>query len=80
MSSAGLIALDRNIRAVGTAYKQLMADWRDVLPTNSVCLTVPINYDVIGGVKSSTQGRRKNKRSAQALFNAGKADPNESFR
>src|SRR5579875_4130966 len=38
----GLFDLDRNIRAVGRAYKQLIADWRDVLPTQSVCLVAPI--------------------------------------
>ena len=38
----GLFDLDRNIRAVGRAYKQLIADWRDVLPTQSMCLTVPV--------------------------------------
>ncbi|HYE46253.1 MAG TPA: family 1 glycosylhydrolase [Caulobacter sp.] len=38
----GLFDLNREIRAVGKAYKQLIADWRDVLPTQSVCLTVPV--------------------------------------
>ncbi|WP_425299190.1 family 1 glycosylhydrolase [Pseudaminobacter soli (ex Zhang et al. 2022)] len=38
----GLFDLDRKIRAVGKAYKQLIANWRDVLPTQSVCLTVPV--------------------------------------
>ncbi|HEX8503963.1 MAG TPA: family 1 glycosylhydrolase [Hymenobacter sp.] len=38
----GLYDLDRNIRPVGTAYKQLIADWDHVLPTHSVCLQVPI--------------------------------------
>jgi beta-glucosidase/6-phospho-beta-glucosidase/beta-galactosidase len=38
----GLFDLDRNIRAVGRAYKQLIADWRNVLPASSVCLVVPI--------------------------------------
>ena len=38
----GLYDLNRNIRAVGTAYKQLIQDWRNVLPAASVCLTVPI--------------------------------------
>jgi beta-glucosidase/6-phospho-beta-glucosidase/beta-galactosidase len=38
----GLYDLDRNIRNVGRAYKQLIEDWRDVLPASSVCLTVPI--------------------------------------
>jgi beta-glucosidase len=38
----GLYDLDRNIRPVGQAYKQLIADWRDVLPLQSVCLVAPI--------------------------------------
>ncbi|MET0180462.1 MAG: family 1 glycosylhydrolase [Novosphingobium sp.] len=38
----GLYDLDRNIRRVGQAYKTLIADWRDVLPTQSVCLIVPV--------------------------------------
>jgi beta-glucosidase/6-phospho-beta-glucosidase/beta-galactosidase len=38
----GLYDLDRNIRNVGKAYKQLIHDWSDVLPTQSVCLVVPI--------------------------------------
>jgi hypothetical protein len=38
----GLFDLDRKIRNVGRAYKQLIADWRNVLPAQSVCLIVPI--------------------------------------
>ncbi|MFL5785335.1 MAG: family 1 glycosylhydrolase [Bacteriovoracaceae bacterium] len=38
----GLYDLNRNIRNVGKAYKQLIKDWREVLPTQSVCLQVPI--------------------------------------
>ena len=38
----GLYDLDRNIRPVGQAYKDLIAQWREVLPTQSVCLTAPI--------------------------------------
>jgi beta-glucosidase len=38
----GLFDLDRNPRPVGQAYKQLIADWREVLPTQSVCLVVPV--------------------------------------
>jgi beta-glucosidase/6-phospho-beta-glucosidase/beta-galactosidase len=38
----GLYDLDRNIRAVGKAYKQLIKDWQEVLPTQSVCLNVPV--------------------------------------
>ena len=38
----GLCDLNRQIRPVGHAYKQLIADWRQVLPAQSVCLQVPI--------------------------------------
>jgi beta-glucosidase/6-phospho-beta-glucosidase/beta-galactosidase len=40
----GLYDLDRNIRPVGKAYCQLIESWRDVLPTQSVCLRVPIAF------------------------------------
>jgi beta-glucosidase len=38
----GLYDLNRQIRAVGRCYRQIIADWSQVLPTQSVCLTVPI--------------------------------------
>jgi beta-glucosidase/6-phospho-beta-glucosidase/beta-galactosidase len=38
----GLFDLDRKIRPVGEAYKKLIAEWRGVLPTQSVCLRVPV--------------------------------------
>jgi beta-glucosidase/6-phospho-beta-glucosidase/beta-galactosidase len=38
----GLYDLDRKIRPVGQAYKKLIEDWQDVLPTQSVCLRVPV--------------------------------------
>ncbi|HYP15082.1 MAG TPA: family 1 glycosylhydrolase, partial [Bryobacteraceae bacterium] len=38
----GLYDLDRNVRPVGKAYQQLIQRWRRVLPTQSVCLTVPV--------------------------------------
>lgn len=38
----GLFDLDRNIRNVGTAYKRLIKDWREVLPASSLCLSVPL--------------------------------------
>ena len=46
----GLYDLDRNIRKVGKAYKQLISDWRDVLPVESECLVLPLihpeDYDL----------------------------------
>jgi|GEM_PF-1190590 len=38
----GLYDLNRNIRPVGEAYKTLIESWRHVLPTQSVCLRVPV--------------------------------------
>lgn len=37
----GLYDLDRNIRPVGTAYRDLIREWREVLPTQSVVLSLP---------------------------------------
>jgi beta-glucosidase/6-phospho-beta-glucosidase/beta-galactosidase len=42
VNALGLYDLDRKIRPVGSAYQKLIADWRGVLPTQSVCLQVPI--------------------------------------
>ena len=42
LNPVGLYDLDRNIRPVGAAYQQLIADWSQVLPAQSVCLQVPI--------------------------------------
>jgi beta-glucosidase/6-phospho-beta-glucosidase/beta-galactosidase len=38
----GLYDLDRKIRPVGEAYKKIIREWGDVLPTRSVCLRVPV--------------------------------------
>ena len=38
----GLADLDRNLRPVGHAYRDLIQDWTEVLPTQSVCLQVPV--------------------------------------
>ena len=39
----GLFDLDRNIRPVGTAYRQMIQDWSGVLPTQSYCLALPLD-------------------------------------
>ncbi len=41
VNPVGLFDLDRNIRPVGRAFKQLRDDWCKVLPTQSLCLSVP---------------------------------------
>jgi beta-glucosidase/6-phospho-beta-glucosidase/beta-galactosidase len=38
----GLFDLERRIRPVGEAYRKLIAAWHRVLPTQSMCLTVPL--------------------------------------
>ncbi|MEN9931954.1 MAG: hypothetical protein RIS17_527 [Pseudomonadota bacterium] len=42
INALGLFDLDRQIRPVGRAYKRLIDQWQDVLPTQSLCLTVPV--------------------------------------
>ena len=42
LDPVGLYDMDRKIRPVGVKYKQLISDWRDVLPAQSVCLQVPV--------------------------------------
>ncbi len=42
VTPVGLYDLARRIRPVGEAYRTLIAEWREVLPTQSVCLSVPV--------------------------------------
>ena len=42
VNPVGLYDLQRNLRPVGKAYKELIQSWRAVLPTQSICLRVPI--------------------------------------
>ncbi len=43
LNPLGLFDLDRKIRPVGEAYRQIIADWGTVLPTQSLCLTLPLD-------------------------------------
>ena len=70
MNPLGLFDLDRKIRNVGKAYKQLIADWRNVLPAQSVCLVVPIKK--IGEMPTRTT-MRPAASSAQRQRQAGEA-------
>ena len=66
VNPVGLYDLDRNIRPVGTAFKQLIADWKDVLPTQSVCLTVPVVMpDEAEGAGARDQRDRARQRNAR---------------
>jgi hypothetical protein len=42
VNALGLFDLDRNIRPVGRAYRNLISEWSHVLPAQSVCLSVPL--------------------------------------
>ncbi|QOY95838.1 glycoside hydrolase family 1 protein [Massilia sp. UMI-21] len=45
VNALGLADLDRKLRPVGLAYRDLIRDWTEVLPTQSVCLQVPLSLD-----------------------------------
>jgi beta-glucosidase/6-phospho-beta-glucosidase/beta-galactosidase len=59
LNPLGLFDLDRNIRPVGAAYRQLIADWNAVLPTQSRCLALPLQ--AAGG----TPPRRRRSRAGK---------------
>jgi hypothetical protein len=64
VTKVGLYDLDRNIRPVGRFYKQLIRDWRDVLPAQSVCLTVPL---VMPADYDEPEARRRREGARAAL-------------
>ncbi len=76
MNPLGLYDLDRNIRPVGEAYKQLIKDWRQVLPTQSVCLNVPIavpeGFETGKHDKNLPEDEEQNETSAPELLKADK--------
>ncbi len=63
VNPVGLFDLDRKIRPVGEAYKTIIKEWRDVLPTQSVCLVVP----VVPPMKADGEAARDQKVRATAL-------------
>lgn len=75
VSPVGLYDLDRNIRAVGRAYQELIREWEDVLPTQSVCLSVPLvrpkEYDEPFAVRRREWMRRYHDSREAMLENRG---------
>jgi beta-glucosidase len=61
VNAVGLYDLERNIRPVGEAYKKLITEWGAVLPTQSVCLQVPVippsEYDEPFAIRRRQQAR-----------------------
>jgi hypothetical protein len=79
VNALGLFDLNRNIRRVGEAYKQLIKDWREVLPTQSVCLNVPIQLPFSNKATKEAnikaEEEKKNKTDASTLLQASKINP-----
>jgi beta-glucosidase/6-phospho-beta-glucosidase/beta-galactosidase len=71
----GLYDLSRNIRPVGRAYRQLIRDWSEVLPAQSVCLTVPL---VLPGEYHEAQARRYRDRAQKLLTTELASDRHEA--
>lgn len=67
----GLYDMNREIRPVGRSYKQLIRDWREVLPTQSICLTVPVVPPTEYDERSSKRRRDDARRLRAAELTAG---------
>jgi beta-glucosidase len=63
INPVGLYDLQRQIRPVGEAYKTLIAEWGEILPTRSLCLRVPLvlpnEYDDQWAKRSRDEARAK---------------------
>jgi hypothetical protein len=71
----GLFDLDRNIRKVGEEYRKLIAAWRDVLPTQSICLTVPVvPIEEIGSAHEARQASRAEEIASSEPASAGQSE------
>lgn len=70
----GLYDLERNIRPVGEAYRKLIAEWREVLPTQSICLTVPL----VPPSEHDEQWARRHREEARGRRNAIPTSPSTS--
>ncbi len=62
----GLFDLDRRIRPVGEAYRKIIREWGNVLPTQSVCLRVPVYSP-----SESAAARAASLRDAKARLESG---------
>lgn len=72
VNELGLFDLQRQIRPVGRAYQQLVAEWQDVLPAQSVCLVVPLvlpsEYDAPSATRRRDWMRQFMSRRASAGY------------
>lgn len=74
VNPVGLYDLERKIRPVGQAYKQLIMDWGEVLPTQSLCLRVPVmrpsEQDALYATAQCTQARLVDQKPSSEPANA----------
>ncbi|WP_223649532.1 family 1 glycosylhydrolase [Hymenobacter psoromatis] len=76
LNPLGLYDLNRNIRPVGEAYKKLISQWKQVLPTQTACLQMPLVMPQDSGDDWSKQ-QQATAKAAQAdmtTTNAGQQD------
>lgn len=77
----GLFDLDRNIRPVGESYKRLIKDWSEVLPTQSVCLHVPVEMPtkqrIIREANEKAESEEKNEKPTSEILKASKKESHE---
>jgi len=76
VTRVGLFDLDRRIRPVGDAYRTLIREWREVLPTQSVCLSVPLAPP--GEDREMRTRRRERARAERGV--PGAAPPDGEYR
>lgn len=74
VNPVGLYDLDRKIRPVGEEYKRLIAGWREVLPTQSACLQVP----VVPPSEHDEHWARQNRAKAKAEDDTPPTEPSTS--
>ncbi len=67
----GLFDLKRQIRPVGSAFQELIAQWADVLPMQSVCFKLPI----VAPSDYNDEWARENRADAKETQNAPVTEP-----
>ncbi|WP_151088287.1 family 1 glycosylhydrolase [Hymenobacter baengnokdamensis] len=72
----GLYDLNRNIRPVGEAYKKLISQWKEVLPTQTACLQMPI---IMPQDNNEAWAKQQKAAAQQVLSQPGASNANTSL-
>jgi len=79
VNPVGLYDLNRQIRPVGEEFKTLISQWSEVLPTQSVCLQVPVvlpsEYEQSWAIKRRQRASRRIKHEAADQNATGQSEP-----